>query len=578
MKRILFLLVALALVSSCGWAQINNGGSGGGGGTAQPVFLVAAPSGTDDTSAINAQLTACAGSSNGGTIILQAGLYKSPTCGFILSGNACTLQGQGVAGTVGGGTNIQCSSATANILQVGPNSGLGSTLRVRDLVVSRSVAGSGSSIGINVTQCNVCELTNLESLDSITGVSVAIQTTGNQLKIERVRSYATLGPTTNGFLVNGQTNSLRLVDVVTSGVGQTMTNAYHFASGAADVFGNRVEAAGTFNHGIIFDGNAEDIHIQTWVTDTCAVDCVNIANSSGGVFGIDNNITFDDGHWSTTAASTNAIVISSSQGITFNGGFATMLNSAKNAVQATSSSRLQFNNMHITIAGGTNTSICFSMVTVTDSIFNGNHCFGQSGTPLNAGYFIQTNSTRNIFSADTTAGTGNEGMVFDSTSSGNMLSGFSCNLATSTECIIDAQSAGNAITSSLLNPSNGTVGDAFSYKSTAAITIPSPVKLDTANANSVVITATTDTGAGIPIGVCANSPATGHSCLVMTHGTAPLTLGTGTCAIGNFVIVDTTTNGRVKCTSTYTAGTVIGTAQAAQSTVGNSFNVAIGLR
>jgi len=26
-------------------------------------------------------------------------------------------------------------------------------------------------------------------------------------------------------------------------------------------------------------------------------------------------------------------------------------------------------------------------------------------------------------------------------------------------------------------------------------------------------------------------------------------LGTGTCAIGNFVIVDTTTNGRVKCTA-----------------------------
>ena len=46
-------------------------------------------------------------------------------------------------------------------------------------------------------------------------------------------------------------------------------------------------------------------------------------------------------------------------------------------------------------------------------------------------------------------------------------------------------------------------------------------------------------------------------------------LGAGTCSIGNFVIVDTTTNGDIKCTGTPpTIGKVIGKALSAQSTVG----------
>jgi len=113
---------------------------------------------------------------------------------------------------------------------------------------------------------------------------------------------------------------------------------------------------------------------------------------------------------------------------------------------------------------------------------------------------------------------------------------------------------------------------------TAAITGPVPVKADTSNGNQVVVTTTSDTGAGLPIGVCVNSPGIGKNCSVMTSGVAALTLGTGTCAIGNFVIVDTTTNGRVKCTGTYSAGTVIGVALTAQSSVGSSFNVMVGLR
>lgn len=116
------------------------------------------------------------------------------------------------------------------------------------------------------------------------------------------------------------------------------------------------------------------------------------------------------------------------------------------------------------------------------------------------------------------------------------------------------------------------------YKATSALTIGQVVKLDTANANSVVVTATTDTGAGIPLGVAMNSVAAGAyvNVGVLGYTSMPL-LGTGTCAIGNFVIVDTTTAGRVKCTSTFTAGTVIGKATAAQSSVGSGVSMQIQL-
>lgn len=132
--------------------------------------------------------------------------------------------------------------------------------------------------------------------------------------------------------------------------------------------------------------------------------------------------------------------------------------------------------------------------------------------------------------------------------------------------------AGNASGQILANGGHG-----VSLVSTAAITGAVPVKADTSNANQVVVTTTTDTGAGIVIGVCTNSPGAAGNAQVIDSGIVAMTLGTGTAAIGNFVIVDTTTNGRVKCTGTYTAGTVIGVAMSAQSTVGSTFNVKVGL-
>jgi hypothetical protein len=110
---------------------------------------------------------------------------------------------------------------------------------------------------------------------------------------------------------------------------------------------------------------------------------------------------------------------------------------------------------------------------------------------------------------------------------------------------------------------------------TASLTAGQVVKVDTANANSAVIATTTDTGAGIPIGFVINSPGVAGAAQIITSGiiTSPV-LGTGTCSIGNFVLVDTTTNGRVKC-GAYAAGTVLGTALTAQASVGSTVTVLV---
>lgn len=115
---------------------------------------------------------------------------------------------------------------------------------------------------------------------------------------------------------------------------------------------------------------------------------------------------------------------------------------------------------------------------------------------------------------------------------------------------------------------------------TTTLSVGTPVKVDTAHAGQFVSTTTADTGAGICVGVSVGDSVVAGDGLapIAIAGIQPMVLGTGTASIGQFVIVDTTTNGRVKCTSSFTAGTVIGVALSAQSTVGQPFNVLIGLR
>jgi len=86
------------------------------------------------------------------------------------------------------------------------------------------------------------------------------------------------------------------------------------------------------------------------------------------------------------------------------------------------------------------------------------------------------------------------------------------------------------------------------------------VSLKWVGAGTVVGTTARDTGAGIAVGVAANAPGTaGRPTYVMTSGYI-LMAADGHCSVGQFVVVSHQSAGRVQCTSSYAAGTVIGVA------------------
>jgi hypothetical protein len=151
--------------------------------------------------------------------------------------------------------------------------------------------------------------------------------------------------------------------------------------------------------------------------------------------------------------------------------------------------------------------------------------------------------------------------------------------------VVDKGAGTYALDAAGLNASSVTLtsGPIISqFTATAALKAGQVVKLDTARADAVVVATTTDTGAGLAVGIVQNSaPATGTAQVAVAGKLPPAgrpLLGTGTCLIGNFVIVDTTTNGRVKCATSYRAGTIIGYALAAQPTVGGAVDTFVQIK
>jgi hypothetical protein len=130
---------------------------------------------------------------------------------------------------------------------------------------------------------------------------------------------------------------------------------------------------------------------------------------------------------------------------------------------------------------------------------------------------------------------------------------------------------------------NATYGGGWgiSLTSSAALTQGQLVKVDTAHADSVVVCTTSDTSC---IGFVTNGESGTFSACQAGDDLCPIVtvpgslvkgiLGTGTCSIGNYVIVDTTTNGDIKCTGSLPSlGAIIGVAMSAQSTVGQTVDV-----
>ena len=120
------------------------------------------------------------------------------------------------------------------------------------------------------------------------------------------------------------------------------------------------------------------------------------------------------------------------------------------------------------------------------------------------------------------------------------------------EDVTGTLTAGIFLPGSLKNgPSAGMIAN-----SGAAIERGVPLKW--VGAGTVVGTTARDAGAGIAIGVAANAPGTaGRPTYVMTSGYI-LMAADGDCSVGQFVVVSHQGAGRVQCSSSYAAGTVVG--------------------
>lgn len=216
-------------------------------------------------------------------------------------------------------------------------------------------------------------------------------------------------------------------------------------------------------------------------------------------------------------------------------------------------------------------------------VSQGSNMAGYGGPVISISNIIETSGNVVTLTVAANLSTSGQYVALQGLTTGTWLNGYVVLLtpaSTSTTLVfVDPTSHGTQSSHSETGTANPTANGGFGVLlvSTSSIIGAVPVKVDTSNANQVVKTTTSDTGAGVVIGVCVNSPIAGGLAQVVTTGVVPMILGTGTVSVGNPVGVDTTTSGRVKAIS-YTAGEVIGIAISAQSTVGGIFNVMIGLR
>lgn len=139
------------------------------------------------------------------------------------------------------------------------------------------------------------------------------------------------------------------------------------------------------------------------------------------------------------------------------------------------------------------------------------------------------------------------------------------------EDVTGTLTAGIFLPGSLKNgPSAGMIAN-----SGMAIAQGVPVKWS--GAAAVVGTIAGDAGAGVVVGVAANAPGTsGRPTYVMTSGYI-IMAADGDCSVGQLVTVSRKNPGRVQCTSTYRAGTVIGVALLGERDGGRVY-VQVGLR
>lgn len=195
----------------------------------------------------------------------------------------------------------------------------------------------------------------------------------------------------------------------------------------------------------------------------------------------------------------------------------------------------------------------FQDVTGADIEISGNQIPVNGGCALDIGGNTITSREPNVWYKGA-AGQGRDSAKGCATSGGSNFTWSGPSGLSWPEDVIGTLTAGVFLPGSLKNgPSAGMIAN-------SAATIAQGVPVKWTGAGTVVGTTAADTGAGVIVGVAANAPGTsGRPTYVMTSGYIVMAADGG-CSVGQFVIVSRQNAGRVQCTSTYVAGTVIGVA------------------
>ena len=444
-----------------------------------------------------------------------------------------------------------------------------------------AVNGGGGGTGTVTSVAFVGDGTVLSSTPS-----AAITTSGNvSASLNTAAGNTVLGNATAstaapsyGQVVNGQiaNSTIDLTAKVTNALPIANGGTGSSTAGANTVFGNATGSAAAPNY------TSNPVITSLLCTDTAAnADIIerNTTTATSGSTLASPTQQFQANYWTGAASATDSWTIGSSIGAGTNGPSTLSIthSGSTGATQIQAPNGSSSAPMY-SFAGKTTGGMYFNgtNVIIQSANANGQITLGSGNLVLNDGNATITQSNINLVLSNQHLNLANNRSVnWNSTTTGSNSSNDTC-VSRISAGALGAGNGTNGDTSGVML-ANG--GHGVTLTATTTIASVAPVKADTSNANQIVVATTTDTGPGIVIGVCINSPNAGAKGQVITSGIAPLVLGTGTAAIGNFVVVDTTTNGRVKCTTSYpTPGALVGIAMAAQSTVGNNFNVMVGLR
>lgn len=454
----------------------------GGGGTPAATFPIgnyggvgdgnlSANTGTDNTSAFTSALAAAV-AAGGGTITFDcakqfrfAASIPAITTSGIWVASACPFNG-GVNHATNTST-VFSSSATATILDFhGSNttSGLIQGNGLVNLQISRAVAPTTNSIGVNIVDAGGFYMDHAQSDDSNNGFSLSYTPFfgyGGFFNSSATFCYngsVTSTGTLNGWTLGpiGQSTVMQNDASSDNCAGGTVT-AINAPSGLIDymIDGFQVDRG---SHGALIDSTSQttqDAHITNFICDATTVDCIKATH-------INNSLTFDGG-WLNCQGGNYCVDIETSNSVTITG------MQVKPTVSGATLAAIYLNVTGTTIVANNNIQPKGSAVGILlngsgGNTVSGNTVYGNGATPTTL--VKLTGSSGNSVQGNSLA-TATTGVSFDATSNTNKYANFNAIDSGTVTTPISDSGTGNQFSGGTTSPLT-TKGDLWGFSTVNA--------------------------------------------------------------------------------------------------------------